>query len=249
MKKIEFIHDASFSPTLEPVPASSVVPQWYRDGEMFIHKHTQLKDPENEEDRVAGMRACMPFFDALMSGYMLRTWWDVEITKNTDDVVEFQYIEQNVDGVWVKTPEDKNMIKERHGDIGHTLPRPAGHSNNHMVWQGKWGVRLPKGWSLIYTHPLNQFQLPFTSSSAILDSDRFVAHGNLPFFLKEGWVGIIPKGTPIIQLIPVKRSVWVGIFKTIRDVESEHFAKAARSVAYGFYRSVLWTPKKFSIKK
>ena len=29
-----------------------------------------------------------------------------------------------------------------------------------------------------------------------------------PFFIKEDFIGIIPAGTPIVQIIPVKRDFW-----------------------------------------
>jgi len=245
MKKVNFLLDRHYSlPITSPVPASSLLPKWHREGEMYINKNTGLLHIADELERAAGMRLCMPFFDSLSSGFFLTTWADIEITRNDGLAIEWQYIEKNVKGVWIKAKDDWDIVKERQGDIGYTIPRPAGHATNHMVWNSRWGWRLPKGWSMLVTHPLNQHQLPFTTLAAIVDSDRFASHGNIPFFLREGWTGIIEKGTPFAQLIPIKRSDWF-IDTKIQDKEALFTARSAREVSYGYYRSKLWAPKKY----
>ena len=247
MKKVNFLLDHNYEqPITYPIPATPT--KWYRDGEMYINKHDQSLNIIDEEERAAGMRLCMPFFDALSSGFFLTTWVDIEITKNDGVTVEFQYIEKNSKGNWIRSNRSWDMVNERHGKIGHTIPRPETHSKNHMVWSSKWGWRLPKGWSMLVTSPLNRFELPFVTITAIVDSDRFASHGNIPFFLQKGWIGIIPKGTPFAQLIPIKRSDWF-MDTILQDSEALFTAKSAREVPYGYYRNKLWIPKKYKIWK
>jgi hypothetical protein len=40
------------------------------------------------------------------------------------------------------------------------------------------------------------------------DSDLFVTWGQLPFFIRKGFTGIIPCGTPLYQIIPFQRDSW-----------------------------------------
>ena len=244
-KQIEFVLEPNFNlPINRPIPAASILPDWWKQGEAFINKESGGLDIPDPALKVAGMKSCMPFLDALNSGFFLTTWIDLEITKNDGVDVEFRYLEPNSKGDLIPSSIDWAMVNERKGAIGYTIPRPAGHSHNHMVWNSKWGWETPKGWSVLVTQPLNQSQLPFTTLSAIVDSDRFASNGNIPFFIKEGWTGIIEKGTPFAQLIPINRQEWVATTR-LASRKDNYIAGQARSVAFGYYRSKLWVPKKY----
>lgn len=246
MKSLKFIANEEYIDILPPVPSSKLIPKWYRDGDMYIHNQTGVRLENNSENAGPGMRSCMPFFDSLASGYMLVTWCDLEITKNSEEEFEYNYIEKNDNGDWIKASGNPDMVGIRTGDVGITIPRPEGFARHHLVWKGKWGVELPKGWSMLFTHPLNQYDLPFFSLSGIIDSDMFSPSGNLPFFIKKGWTGIIPKGTPLIQLIPIKRSEWIASLNTTKRKQS-FLSKMVRSEKMGVYKKNMWHPKKYRI--
>lgn len=245
MKKIRFFLRPEIDFYVQPpTPGSDLIPEWFRKGESFLNAETQKVTSKNDPLKTAGMKGCMPFFDSLTSGYLLVTWADVEITKNDGGPIEFKYVEPDLFGKYNETNHDFKMIIERIGDLGHTIPRPKGHSHNHMAWSSLWGMALPKGWSLLITHPFNRFDLPFTTMSAIMESDRFTPNGNIPFFLQEGWTGVIKKGTPYAQIIPIKRSSWMSTFSKM-SIKDKFLAISAREVDYGFYRSKIWVPKKY----
>ena len=44
--------------------------------------------------------------------------------------------------------------------------------------------------------------------SAIQDSDRWFSGNVVSFFLRKDFEGTIPKGTPIMSMIPIKRAEW-----------------------------------------
>lgn len=248
MKKVKFILQAGYHfPISPPSPAIEDIPEWYRKGESFISKETLLATTKEDPHKSAGMKGCMPFFDSITSGYLIKTWADIEITKNENNKVEFRYVQKDVFGGYIQDFTDWSVVVERTGDLGHTIPRPAGHANNHMAWACKWGMRLPKGWSMLVTHPMNRFDLPFTTMSGIMESDRFAPNGNMPFFIKDGWTGVIPKETPVAQLIPIKRSSWISTTEIMGN-QDKFFANSAREVDYGFYRSKIWVPKKYKAK-
>lgn len=177
---IKFISDSG---TLPPVPAKRMIPDWYR-----LSENTFVDDDGNLK---SGMKRCVPFLDIMISGYML--------VLGEDAVVTVQ------DGL----PKIKNsIVYERHKDMGATIVRPAGHHYNSFVWHNPWAWETPKGWSTIITHPYNRFDLPFTTLSGFMETDNMVSGGSLPFYLKEGFEGVIPAGTPIAQIIPVERKNW-----------------------------------------
>jgi hypothetical protein len=100
---------------------------------------------------------------------------------------------------------------------------------------------------VLLTHPLNREDLPFHVTSGIIDSDVFFNAGNIPFFIKEDFEGVIPKGTPIAQLIPIKRYDWK---MQIRSASSKalrnlgYFAYLARTKDFN-YKRTMWHRKKY----
>lgn len=229
-----------------PVPAKSLVPEWYRSGEMAISNETSKVAKPGDNNITGGIKSCMPFLDAMISGYLICFWEDLYVL-TTDKVEKFYSVEKNpYTGTYdMKDLNNISMVEERLGDMGHTMPRPSGYCENHMIFKGQWGVRLPKGWSLQLTHPMNRFDLPFITTSGIIDSDEWWTGGNIPFFFQKNFEGIIPKGTPIAQLIPLKRSSWTSYVSELSVTRSKYLGEKARSVSVGWYRNNIWVKKDY----
>lgn len=194
MKLIRFVcENPSLQDFGKPVPIKSLIPDWYKKAEStFV---------ENDQE-MAGLKKCMPFMDTMIAGYALVTPVEIYVTKGEDGNPRFSW----------NGPQDLGVfVNERSRGLGATMPRPAGHYPNHLVFGGYWGWKTPRGWSTLVVQPLNRYDLPFTISSGIIDSDKFNTAGNIPFFLKEDFEGVIPAGTPFAQLIPIKRSSWMMV--------------------------------------
>ena len=177
----------------------------------------------------------MPFLDAMVSGYYLTMPANITVKRNSDGNVEFLSDD----------PLFSDFLGERLGDIGSTMPRPEGFMQNHFIFKNIWSWKTPRGWSILVTHPLNSWNLPFVTSSAIMDSDEFVGPGNIPFFLNASFEGVIPKGTPIAHLIPIKRSAWKSIEndQSLKDVADTkvHIVRGETTP----YKKIMWHRKKF----
>jgi len=228
MKAIQFIPATSKEYALgHPVPVKSVVPEWYKKGELYF------KSPDGS--LIDGMKSCIPFLDVMVSGYVLVTPFDIKVTIEDGN--------QKI-GWDTENPVFKQFIGERPKALGETIPRPAGHSPNGLVWASQWGWKTPRGWSTIVTHPFNRYDLPFTTLSAMVDSDRYAANGNIPFFLREGFEGVIPAGTPFAQLIPIKRSSWTHRYAySMTKIISDLGAKTRLNKH--FYKKIIWVRKKY----
>jgi len=253
MKRISFNlrPEDSILDILPPEPGTQFIPQWYRDGEKYIDRETGLKNPKDPSKRAGGMKSCVPFLDAMISGYIQQLSVAIRITKNNGtDPVEWEYVEKDKDGNYNNLNIEFGIINERDGDLGETIPRPFGYSHNHLAFTGKWGWQVPKGWSVLVTHPLNRFDLPFTTMSGIMESDKFMSAGNVPFFIQKDFTGVIEKGTPLFQIIPIKRAKWLGYVKRkIVDEKGLFFSNNARAVPYGFYRDKMWEKKVYDMEK
>lgn len=194
MKIIRFFSKKEYDNLGQPLPAKKFLPQWYKDSENTV--------PGGNGEEVAGLKKCMPFLDSLLSGYMLTTPVDVFVSKKKDGSLDIRW---NSSEVFI------DFIAERTPLLGNKMPRPAGHYPNHLAFRGFWGIKTPRGWSVLVVQPLNRHDLPWTITSGIMDSDKYSTSGNIPFFIKEDFVGMIPAGTPFAQLIPIKRASWSSI--------------------------------------
>lgn len=230
MKIIRFFSDKRYGGVGQPMPAKKFLPEWYRLSE------TEIKD-EHTGEMASGLKRCVPFMDAMISGYVLTTPMDIYVSKNEDGSLHLGW---NSDGVFA------DFIHERTKALGEKMPRPAGHYPNHLSFKGFWGMKTPRGWSLLVVHPLNRHDLPFTITSGLMDSDKYSTSGNIPFFIKENFVGVIPAGTPFAQLIPIKRAKWSSIkndqgLMYLEGLQGEFVRSPGKS-----YKKYFWQRKEYN---
>lgn len=238
----------SFSPTTmdsslpnynnPPIQSTKVIPDWYRDLVGFrgsssnsIRYLNPINDRGQDGSDVS-TKQCPPFMDAMISGYMQVLGEDllVEIMKDEKPSISWQSDQHIVD---VRPAVDMPIPKECY---------PI-----HFGWKMSWYYETPPGYSLLITQPFNRFDLPFYSPAAIVDSDIWGLPAFMPFFLKRGFSGIIPKGTPIFQMIPVKRDDW----ELNIDLSEETYWKnrereeKRRSHVTGHYKKTTWQKKNY----
>ena len=230
MRLIKFITDKYDHPDVgTPIAIKEAMPEWYRLSEStFIDPSTKVEG--------AGLKKCAPYLDALVAGYALVTPFDIYVSTASDGTLSIK---------WDGPHEFSSFVGERPKELGALMPRPAGHLPNHLVWSSPWGWKLPKGYSAVVCHPLNRQDLPFTTVAGIIDSDKFWANGNMPFFMREGFTGVIPAGTPYAQIIPYKREKWM---KIIDQALIDHVRVQGSKVRQAglSYKSKLWQRKDFN---
>jgi hypothetical protein len=225
MKFVYFTSDVNV-PLGNPIPAKKIIPKWYRDAE---------SDYTVEGESSAGLKKCAPFLDTLVSGYFLVTPFDIYIGKQDDGAIDIR---------WSSPSQQDGFVMERPKESGATIPRLIGHLPNHLVWSNKWGFKLPRGYSALVTHPLNRFDLPFTTMSGIMESDKLVSPGNIPFFIKEDFTGLIPEGTPYAQIIPIKRKKWsMVITKANKDLSIIQGTSVRKPETT--YKKKIWVKKEY----
>jgi hypothetical protein len=213
-----------------PMPAKNYIPEWYKNIPGFNPKNMQFTDAGRLSN--TSVKMCMPFLDSLTTGYIVETWTDIHFSFKKDKL-SFNF------------PAGPEIIKVRSDKASINLE--SDYYPVEFVWQEQWDVKTPKGWSVIYTHPFNTLDLPFTTCSAIIDSDNYyhTATGQYPFFLKNGFEGLIPAGTPMYQIIPFKRSDWKSKIVEFdeKSIDKRHHQMARKF--YGVYRDNFWVKKKY----
>jgi hypothetical protein len=232
MKKITFRPTTKEVEVLatKPKPAKTYIPEWLKNVPLYTNNKMKI---DNDGYANLTLKACMPFLDTFTSGYIQETWCDIYINTSKHPY-EYRYS---------GGPE---IMEHRTSDRQH-VPAPNGYCSQEFTWKQPWIPQLPDGYSMLYTQPFNRTDLPFLNLTAIIDNDRFYMENNTnhPFFIKEGFEGIIPKGTPYMQMIPIKRDSWQSEFKEHDPLLSLSVAKI-RQYFMGGYKKLFWQKKEYN---
>lgn len=229
-KKISFIPSSEehYNFVDFPEPAKNFVPDWYKNAEIPIKNKIEFSEENVIKNR--GIKSCMPFFDAISSGYIQKTWTDIFISVENGEL----FIRSSCGPEILGTREYVNVeIDEMFYSI-------------EFVWKTAFVPKIPNGYSMLFTHPLNRLDLPFFTTSGVIDSDKFyhVPNGNVPFYIKSNFTGIIPAGTPMYQMIPIKRDSWSS---NVEEYSLEHEKNFRKSSKYfmKFYKNNFWNKKNY----
>jgi hypothetical protein len=134
----------------------------------------------------------MPVFDAMTAGYIITLPADVYVS-----IIGGEQIFQ-----W----SSLNLIKFHPVEQAPTHPLRNEHA--YPKWTTHWAVRTPKGYSTLFVQPMHRESV-MTIFPGIVDTDEYYAPINFPFVMNDpNFEGLIPKGTPLGQLIPFKRDTW-----------------------------------------
>ena len=82
--------------------------------------------------------------------------------------------------------------------------------------------------------------------SGIIDFDKSIHAqiGNIPFYIKRGFTGNIPAGTPMFQIIPIKREDWQSENQEYSNLFWEKRIGERKGFA-DFYKKQVWQKKSF----
>ncbi len=202
--EVEFFCDKDdFNVIPPPIPARKFIPTWYKNLPPKIEGKDKLEN--------STIKRCMPFLDAMNAGWIIPLAADVEILTN-----------DNASGVTYKTLFHKSMI-ENHSPSQLNPPEGPPHPTSPkppMKFLNYWMIRMPKGYSALFVPPLNRADPRFTCISGLVDDSYMgteaLEYINFPFvFNIPNYTGIIKAGTPLVQMIPIKRD---SILKSSRKV-------------------------------
>lgn len=211
---------------LPPVPAASLLPDWLKAMPPQAINELSFR----EEDTV---KRCPPFVDAMTNGFLMPLICDLRI--------------ENGEVSW-----DNDALPPG-GSLGY-VRSPLSFHGSHQVsgtplfepdrflikFHNLWTIEAPEGYAVLFTHPINRFDLPFTTLTGLVDCDRyrdnwihFPARWNDPNFS-----GVLPKGTPVAQCVPVKRGDWAMRTATLTADEAQrvHDLTLAIGRETGVYR-------------
>jgi len=241
-KIIKFINTRAWSnmdSPSAPAPAGQKnIPEWYRDADRFakMPNGDHYVDPMNQ-GKIPTWKACPAIYDIMTTGYVFRTPCDIEFKKVNGKITGKTLDSSYADFLHSRDPMPQFVV-------------PHGYDEVHFAWYSDWTVSTPEGYSVLYSQPFGRYDLPFMTTSGIIDNDKVAMSGTMPFFIQKGWEGIIPAGTPYSQLIPFKREDWdsewdkqspLDIHKKKMDANRTFRVKDG-----GVYLKSFWSKRKYS---
>ncbi len=204
-----------------PKAAKACLPDWFRKLPAID------KQAVTTSDTGLTVKHCMPFLDAMTTGWIIPLAATVRLEIGDDG--------KTVNTGW---EFDRTMVSNHgpHQVTGHPLSdRPPCKFHNY------WTIQTPPGWSCLFVDPLNRPNDVFELVTGIVDTDTYASEIHFPFFAtgKDG-LHIIKKGAPLVQVIPFRRDS-AEIAAEIRvetQVEGETRSRILRNTqaATGWYR-------------
>ena len=165
-----------------PVPAAQGLPGWLK-----AMPSTAFSALIAGEDNT--VKRCPPFVDAMTCGFLIPLVCDVKIANG-----ELTWDNELPPGGAV------DFLRSPIGvhDPGQVTGTPLFDAERFLIkFHNLWTIEAPEGYSLLFTHPVNRFDLPFTTLTGLVECDtyhdawiHFPARWNEPNFN-----GVLPKGT------------------------------------------------------
>jgi hypothetical protein len=223
MKIISFSTELDILPEYKPIPASKLIPDWYKSAESYL---LGKKIPGGQANTTATIKKCMPVFDAIIAGYIIVSPADVFVSK-TEEGSYFEWSAYNL------IEFHPNEQAKNH---------PLSNASTYPKWQNPWAIKTAKGYSCLFVQPLHRESL-FTILPGIVDTDTYNATVNFPFVLNDAnFEGLIPAGTPLAQVIPIKREQWQMQFDNFNQEETR---LKMHTKIFDRYKSMFWSKKEY----
>lgn len=223
--------DTTKSDLEPPLPASKLIPEWYKEMGSYLNKE---KKPIGNGIVSTTIKKCMPVFDAITAGYIIKTPADIWVSIKEIDGVKTQYFE------W------SNYSLIQFHPIEQAPNHPSKKPYSYPKFMNPWAIKTPKGYSTLFVQPLHRKSV-FTILEGIVDTDIYTAPVNFPFVIDDpDFEGLIPAGTPMAQVIPFERKQWVmSIGKEKELTLINNLGKKLETKFFDRYKTLFWAKKEY----
>jgi hypothetical protein len=228
MKDITFtnIYGLDFFP---PLPGSKNIPEWYKNTSSYTNDSKKEITPGGNTPHT--IKKCMPVLDAMTAGYIMFTQVDVYV-KQTEEGPYFSWSSQDAISFH---PIDQAPLHP--GVNGVAFPK----------WSNAYSIKTPPGYSALFVPPFHNPNGIFTVMPGLVDTDSYTAPVNFPFTMNDPkWEGLIPAGTPMVQVIPIKREVWEMKKGSQQEMQELGLVTAKlKTLWFNSYKLQFWKRKEY----
>jgi hypothetical protein len=204
----------------KPIPARLALPDWLK----TMPRHA-FSDLHGEDIRT--VKHCPPFVDAMSQGFIIPLPCDVRVEAGRLS--------------WDWPIPTLGATTHPRAPLSFHAPAQVEGTPFHQPGQvivkfnSFWTMALEPGWSLFATHPVNRADLPFRLLSGLVDADRFHDVGILfpAVWLDPSFSGVLPRGMPVAQCIPVPREPLVLDYMAFDEAEIRQYDDTAQTLLSG----------------
>jgi len=216
-----------------PTPAVQGLPDWFK----ALPSRT-INTTTGVEDQT--VKKCPPFIDAMTYGFLIPLAVDLKVLDGEFDW-DFE-VPKGFVSEYSHSPIDFH-------DPGQIAGTPFFDDDRFIIkFNNFWMIEAPPGYSVLFTHPFNRPDLPFTTLTGLVDCDRFHdSPVNFPARWHDaGFNGVLPKGTPVAQCLPVKRETWSGRYEALSTDGTAQLVKTRNAMEQDsdVYRRQFRAPKR-----
>jgi hypothetical protein len=214
-----------------PTLAKNNLPSWYQEMPPYMNNIKSTKIVNGSRVTTATIKKCMPVFDTLTSGYLLNTWSDI-IIENINNVISYRVTEP---------------ILTEH-NIQQAPNHPAVNIQDDIIakFLNNWGIKTPEGYSCLFIAPPHR-ENPISILTGIVDTDTYHHPVHLPFTLNNrNFTGVIPKGTPVAQIIPFNRIEWEARYESVNEEDNKKMLDKLYEHNFNAYKTNFWSSKRYS---
>jgi hypothetical protein len=213
-----------------PIPASKIVPEWYKNIPVSLSKIPNYID----SDGVPSIKRCMPVLDYLTSGYVLRNSYEINAWPSVKDGINSFELECNKKSYVGAHPHHQAATEI------------YGAKNHYFKINQEWLIRTPPGYSCLVYQPHYMFREEFQMFPAIVDTDKHDDFIGLIGLITTDEPFTIGPGEPLVIIFPFKREDWkmdVSYDAKIGSLSS--FKYFLHGVWHGFYSKFFHTKKTY----
>src|ERR1700751_4541375 len=186
----------------EPIPAVQGLPEWFK------AMPQRVVNPRSGYQQET-LKRCPPFIDAMTYGFLILLATDLKV-QNGEFTWDFE--------VPRGTFSDHSFSPIDFPDPVQAVGSPFFDDDRYIIkFTNFWTIEAPPGFSLLFTHPVNRRDLPFTTLTGLVACDAFHdSQVHFPAYWHDpDFSGVLPRGTPFVQCLPVKREGWTAEFATL----------------------------------
>jgi hypothetical protein len=215
----------------KPKPAKDYIPEWYKKSKSYNNEDNK-KMPSLEGIPASTVKRCMPVFDMMTAGYIMETPYDIYVHKIGTEPY-FQW-----------GANDALVFQEMGQFQKHPYAKDINYAVRILI---PWSIKTPKGWSIMVIEPQHHEPSPIEVVSGIIDTDDYSIPFNMFLKLRDpNFEGMIPAGTPFLQIIPFKREKWTS--KLGGEKERNKYASDLQKftrVFFDRYKKFWWVRKEY----
>jgi hypothetical protein len=216
-----------------PIPAVLGLPDWFK-----TMPQKAFNPMTGHDDQT--VKRCPPFIDAMTYGFLILLPVDLEVRDG-----EFTWSFDAPKGLF---DEFSHSPIDFH-DPSQIAGTPFFDEDRFIIkFTNFWTIQTPPGYSLLCTHPVNRADLPFTTLTGLVDCDAF--HQSAVHFPARwhdvNFNGVLPKGTPVAQCLPVKRESWTAQIEVLSSDDTAKLIDIRDEMLRetGIYRRQFRAPKR-----